>query len=97
MLQSVQTPTLLLAHAERPEALEEARYIADLMPNAELTVVPGAAWSVEGQHLFFEEIRASSASSGLLRLDTVLCTVLFTDIVGSTERQGPSGTAAGRN
>ena len=92
VLESVQTPTLLLAHEGRPDAIDEARYIAELMPNAELAVVPGAAWSIEGQRLFLDEIRRFiGVERPSPELDTVLSTVLFTDIVDSTERQAALG------
>jgi class 3 adenylate cyclase len=92
VLQSVQTPTLLLAHEGRRHALEQARYIAELMPNAEVAVVPGAAWSIEGQRPFFDEIRRFiGVERPPAALDTILSTVLFTDIVNSTEKQASLG------
>ena len=92
VVSSVQTPTLLLAHEGRPDAVEQARYIADLMPNAEVVGVPGTAWSIEGQRPFLDEIRRFiGVERPTPSLDTVLSTVLFTDIVDSTSRQAALG------
>jgi class 3 adenylate cyclase len=62
------------------------------MPNAEVAIVPGAAWSIEGQRPFFDEIRRFiGVERPPAALDTILSTVLFTDIVNSTEKQASLG------
>jgi class 3 adenylate cyclase/pimeloyl-ACP methyl ester carboxylesterase len=91
-LPSVQTPTLLLVHEERAGSVDEARYIADLMPAAEVRALPGNAWTIEEQPDWLDAIR--SFVGGDLpspSLDTVLSTILFTDIVSSTEKQAELG------
>jgi class 3 adenylate cyclase len=92
VLPSVQTPTLLLVHQERTERVEAVRYIADLMPAAEVRTMPGGAWTIAEQPAWLDEIRRFIGED-LPRpsLDTILATVLFTDIVGSTEQQAELG------
>jgi class 3 adenylate cyclase len=94
----VKTPTLLLVHEERKAAVEEAEYIASQMPEAEVRRMPGYAWTIEEQSEWAEQIRDFI---GIERphpsFETVLATVLFTDIVGSTERQAALGDRAWRD
>jgi class 3 adenylate cyclase len=91
-LPAVTAPTLLLAREGDREALS---YLAALMPDASVSLFPGGG----------DSIPAADEQPGILRtirkfigvevpvpeLDTVLATVLFTDIVGSTERQAALG------
>ncbi len=98
ILPSVKTPTLLLVHEERESSVEEANYIASKMPAAEVRVMPGLAWSAEEHAAWVEAIRDFV---GIARphptLGSVLSTVLFTDIVGSTERQAEVGDRSWTN
>lgn len=92
VLESVTTPTLLLVHEDRPKSLERATHVAALMPTAEVRVMPGDAWSVEEQRSWIDEIlRFIGAERPAPVLDTVLSTVLFTDIVDSTAMQAHLG------
>jgi pimeloyl-ACP methyl ester carboxylesterase len=97
VLGAVQTPTLLLVHAERNTNVEEAEYIASQMPAAEVRRMPGLAWTIDGQQPWAEQIRDFI---GIDRphpaFETVLSTVLFTDIVGSTDRLAALGDRAWR-
>jgi class 3 adenylate cyclase len=92
ILGAVQTPTLLLVHEDRKAAVEEAEYIASQMPAAEVRRMPGLAWNVDEQPARAEQIREFA---GIERphpsFETVLATVMFTDIVGSTEREASVG------
>ncbi len=92
------TPTLLLVHEERRPSVEEAEYIASHVPRAEVRAMPGFAWSVEEWPAWAEAIRGFV---GIERthpaFETVLSTVLFTDVVGSTERQAASGDRGWRD
>jgi class 3 adenylate cyclase len=95
LLPSVSVPTLVL-HREgnRYIALGAGRYLAEHLPDARLVVLPG------DEHLFFmgdtdvlaDEIEEflTGARSGAER-DVLTMTVLFTDIVGSTEHQARVG------
>jgi class 3 adenylate cyclase/pimeloyl-ACP methyl ester carboxylesterase len=98
VLSAVQTPTLLLVHEDRKGAVEEAEYIASRMPSAQVRQMPGLVWAVQELPAWVEQIREFV---GIQRPDplfeTVLATVLFTDIVGSTERQAAMGDRAWRD
>jgi class 3 adenylate cyclase len=65
------------------------------MPAAEIRVMPGKAWAVEEQRAWIDEIRRFVGEElPTPALDTVLSTVLFTDIVDSTARQVALGDHA---
>ena len=100
VLPSVQCPTLVL-RPERETYLDErhSRYVAEHIPNARYVEVPGEgpfwlgeedAVADEIQH-FLTGVRRPIVS------DRVLATVLFTDIVGSTERAADLGDGAWRS
>jgi class 3 adenylate cyclase len=100
VLPSVQCPTLVL-RLEQDAYLDErhSRYVAEHVPNADYVEVPGdgAIWvgaedaaADEIQH-FLTGVRRPVVS------DRVLATVLFTDIVGSTERAAELGDGAWRS
>jgi hypothetical protein len=90
VVRSVRVPTLLIAFEDPPEEAAEAEYIASLMPEATLRLLPGA----EG---FADQREAAALVRDFVGvdqpddLDSVLSTVLFTDIVGSTEKQAAVG------
>jgi class 3 adenylate cyclase/pimeloyl-ACP methyl ester carboxylesterase len=84
-LPAVQAPTLLI---DTPAGREEADYIASLMPNAvveESDPPPPGIVHVELVRRFLQVEPARSS------LDTILATVMFTDIVRSTEQQAALG------
>ena len=95
VLRSVRVPTLVIAREwEQPE---EDEYVAALVPDARLVRLPGEDWMmwvgdqdpvIEAIHGF---LRAEPAVDGSER---VLATLLFTDIVGSTERASSIGDRA---
>jgi class 3 adenylate cyclase/pimeloyl-ACP methyl ester carboxylesterase len=92
ILPSVRGPTLLLP---LDNEVEEAEYIASLMPLAELRILPGPVTSADFTSAAIAEIRRFvGVEPPKPELDTVLATVLFTDIVGSTERQSALGDHA---
>ena len=89
VLPAVRVPTLLLHRTDdRRVAIDEARWIAGQIPDARLVELPGEdhlAWVGEQDALLDEvEEFLTGARSGPAP-DRVLATVLFTDIVGSTE------------
>ncbi len=98
VLPSVRTPTLLMVDSSERWALDTASYVAASMPAAEVVVVPGDEWPtsetmesyirprLEAVQRFVEGTH--SARPGL---DSTLASVLFTDIVGSTQRQAALG------
>jgi len=95
VLGAVKAPTLLLIHEERSLSMQEAEYIASRMPAAEIRRMPGFAWDIKGMPSWADQIREFVGSAQpILESDTVLSTVLFTDIIGSTERQAALGDQA---
>jgi class 3 adenylate cyclase len=95
VLPLVQAPTLVLARRDFPVVpIEQARYLAEHLPQAKLVELPGAdallCWETPDLALdLIEEFLA-----GVRRAPEptrVLSTVLFTDIVGSTQRAGQLG------
>ena len=96
VLPAVQAPTLLIARAGSAKDLDEATYIAELMPHAEIAQGPIDLSLMAGQ----AQLEAVRAFLGLdarrPSLDRVLATVLFTDIVDSTSRAAALGDSAWR-
>jgi class 3 adenylate cyclase len=94
ILPSVHAPAALIVGKDDARAeVEEAEYVASLMPNAKLHVLPGrSGLQIEAQA---EIIRAVA---GIERPHepsaTVLATVLFTDIVDSSRKQAAVGDRA---
>jgi class 3 adenylate cyclase len=91
-LPAVTAPTLLMARDRDREALD---YLASLMPNARVKLFPGSSSMMPliiEQPTVLKAIREFiGADIPAPELETVLSTVLFTDIVGSTERQASLG------
>ena len=94
-LPAVTAPTLLLARDQDREALE---YLEQLIPNATVRLFPGSGDmvpSIDEQPAVLRAIKEFiGVETPAPELDTVLSTVLFTDIVGSTERQAALGDGA---
>jgi len=97
LLASVQCPTLVLHRTGDLDAhVEEGRYIADRIPGARFIELPGDDHfpAADPDQLldeieeFLTGVRPAPVS------DRVLSTVLFTDLVGSTEKARALGDAA---
>jgi class 3 adenylate cyclase len=94
VLGSVRAPTLV---GHGPSHREEARYVANSIPGAELVEIAGLrdvfSWAnPTANNLLLEESRRFLERLGPQpEPDRVLATVLFTDIVGSTERVAELG------
>lgn len=93
VLRAVRVPTLLLAHEEDESTVTEAEYIASIMPEATLRIMAGSETTAE-RSTVAEVIREFLGADAPVDLDTVLSTILFTDIVGSTARQAALGDRA---
>ena len=94
VLPVIRVPTLIL-HA--PEMADHAKYMADRIPGArryEHTGVDGSIWLHDEIPVEIE--RFVRSVEGGREPETVLSTVLFTDIVGSTEQAAAIGDAAWR-
>ena len=96
VLPTVNVPALLLAQETDPNGVEEATYVASLMPLAEFKPMRrGPLSSLDVQSAAHDDIRRFvGVEPPKPDLDTVLATVLFTDIVTSTERQAALGDHA---
>jgi len=91
VLPAVRCPALLL---RRPWGEEEADYVASLMPNAEVRPLPPGVWRAEHMNVQTEEIRRFiGIEPSRPALDSILASILFTDIVGSTAKQASLGDA----
>jgi class 3 adenylate cyclase len=95
VLPLVQAPTLVLARRDFPVIpIEQGRYLAEHIPQAKLVELPGAdallVW--ETPELVLDLLEQFLAGVRRPAEPTrVLSTVLFTDIVGSTQRAGQLG------
>ena len=88
---SVRVPTLIVHRLDDPIChVENARFLAANIPNARYVELPGSLhipWAGSGGGEILEEIREFlTGVRESPQPDRVLATVLFTDIVGSTER-----------
>jgi pimeloyl-ACP methyl ester carboxylesterase len=97
VLGSVQCPTLVLHRTgDRDAHVEEGRYIADHIPGARFVELAGndhVPWADPDQILdeiqeFVTGVRPSAVTN------RVLATILFTDLVGSTDKARALGDAA---
>jgi len=97
VLGSVSTPTLV---AHGPADRDEARYVANAVPGAEAIEIAGLgdvfSWANPvANEVLLDETRRFLERLGAPRApDRVLATVLFTDIVGSTEKSAELGDRA---
>jgi pimeloyl-ACP methyl ester carboxylesterase len=95
VLPSIQAPTLVLHRTDdRDVKIEEGRYIADRIPGAKFVELAGDAHTLWGGDTDAVVDEIEQFLTGTRRgpePDRVLATVLFTDIVGSTEQAGRIG------
>jgi class 3 adenylate cyclase len=98
VLPAVQVPTLLLVAENSGANPDIAEYVATLMPNAHLRVFPETRYPTsraDVERYLRPALEAIQRFVGVEpprpALDTVLSTVLFTDIVGSTQQQAQLG------
>jgi class 3 adenylate cyclase len=95
VLPSLRVPTLVLHRKDAPWiTLDQGRYLAERIPGARFEVVPGADATVFTKPTtpildHIEEFLTGTAPSATA--DRALAAVLFTDIVGSTERAAALG------
>jgi class 3 adenylate cyclase len=94
VLPAIRVPTLI---ANMPTAREEAAYVAAHIPGARRFEVPGPDYAVSFQgETLVPELERFVATLGVEEPETVLTTVLFTDIVASTEKVAELGDARWR-
>ena len=95
VLPTIHVPTLVL-HREKEAFVEAAspRYVADHIPGSRFVQVPGPdypPWGEEMEPLVEEIEEFVTGVRHPPETDLILATVLFTDIVGSTEKQASLG------
>jgi class 3 adenylate cyclase/pimeloyl-ACP methyl ester carboxylesterase len=94
VLGAIRVPTLI---ANMPPVREEAAYVAARIPGARRFEVPGPDFAVFLQlDTLVPELERFVGTLGAEEPETVLATVLFTDIVGSTARLAELGDARWR-
>jgi class 3 adenylate cyclase len=94
VLPAIRVPTLVISKERmRERSAEVAARIAD----AEHVVVPGIGRAMQENEFSVEAVESFLEGTPTRRIpDTVLATVLFTDLVGSTERAAELGDQAWR-
>jgi class 3 adenylate cyclase/alpha-beta hydrolase superfamily lysophospholipase len=95
VLSSVRTPTLVV-HRKDFEwvPIEQSRFLADSLPDGRLLLSDGDSYPYSGpvEEILQEvEVFVTGARNRAAATDRVLATVLFTDIVGSTQRAASEG------
>jgi pimeloyl-ACP methyl ester carboxylesterase/class 3 adenylate cyclase len=95
VLPMVRVPTLILHRpGDRIIAIEQARYLAKHIPGARLVELPGidhTPWFGDSDAIVDEIEEFLTGVRPRAEADRVLATVLFTDIVASTERAAAIG------
>ncbi len=95
VLPSILVPTVVMHRTDDRDAnVEEGRFITSRIPGARFVEFPGAdhSWWTEGRDTIVDEIEELvTGVRPAPEPDRVLATVLFTDIVGSTQRASEIG------
>ena len=90
VLPTIRVPTLVLARTgDRDVTVDEGRWLASQIPDARFVELPGdehLLWAGNQDALLAEIEQFLTGTRSAPDYDRVLSTVLFTDIVGSTER-----------
>jgi class 3 adenylate cyclase len=97
ILPQIQAPTLVLhRRGDRVVNVNAGRYLAEHIPGARFVELPGidhAVWAGNTESVVGEiqQHLTGARTASPAELDRVLATVLFTDVVGSTERASELG------
>jgi pimeloyl-ACP methyl ester carboxylesterase len=90
ILPTIRIPTIVLTRVDdRDVTVDEGRWLASQIPDARFVELPGdehLLWAGDQESLLAEVEEFLTGTRSLADHDRVLSTVLFTDIVGSTER-----------
>ena len=98
VLPAITAPTLVVhneLHARWP--IEGARYIAEHIPGARLVELPGTPGGESVYRMLQQAEEFLTGERSVTDIDRVLKTVLFTDIVGSTQRAAELGDGRWRD
>jgi class 3 adenylate cyclase len=100
VLPTIQSPTLVLANADSPQPVEHSRFAAELIPDAAFQVLPASTEAATLADYFGFAIdhvqRQVTKGRSKPSTDRVLATIMFTDIVRSTELATQLGDARWR-
>ena len=95
VLKTIAAPTIVLTTKDGPQPEAIPRYVADLVPSSEFHVLPASTEAATFAELFEPVIdhveRMLTAERHAPSRDRALATVMFTDIVGSTENAAKLG------
>ncbi|MDP3937766.1 MAG: alpha/beta fold hydrolase, partial [Deltaproteobacteria bacterium] len=95
VLPAITAPTLVIGHRDsRAYPVETGRYIAEHIPGAAFREMPGgdALFFRRSPNLALQEVREFlTGDRAEPEVDRILATILFTDIVGSTEKAAELG------
>ena len=95
VLSTVRVPTLILHRAgDRLTRIEQARYMAERITGAKLVELPGidhTPWVGDADAVLNEIEEFLTGARHAAEPDRILATVIFTDIVGSTEQAAELG------
>jgi class 3 adenylate cyclase len=98
ILPTVQARALVLARpTDRMVPFEASQALAAALPNAEFRALPPGPHAALDSSLGTEALEFVCGSTELLSSERVLTTVLFTDIVGSTEQLSSQGDSRWRH
>jgi class 3 adenylate cyclase len=94
VLPAIRIPTLVIA---KEFIRAESERVAEAIPTCEFVAIPGRGGAIQENDYAAEAVEAFLAGAEQQRIpDKVLATVLFTDLVGSTERAAELGDRAWR-
>ena len=99
VLPAIRVPTLVVARTDTPVEAGHGRYLAERIAGATYVELPGRGsllWSGDQDALLREIEHFVTGSRPAPQHDRVLATLLFTDIVGSTDRAAEIGDARWR-
>ncbi len=101
VLPTIAAPTLLLYRVDDTDVMvEEGRYVASQIRGSKLVELAGADhafWAGDSEALLEEIEEFVTGHRGAGDVERTLATILFTDIVGSTERAAELGDRAWRD
>jgi pimeloyl-ACP methyl ester carboxylesterase len=90
VLPVIHVPTLVLQRAgDSVTVVEEGRYLSNHIPEAKYVELPGTdhlVWWEDPESVLEEIEEFLTGKRGVIQHDRMLATIMFTDIVGSTER-----------
>jgi pimeloyl-ACP methyl ester carboxylesterase len=100
ILPTIQVPTICIYRTEDQDVkIDEGRWIASQIPNAKLVELPGSShlfWADDPTPLVDEIEEFMTGARETAEPERILATVVFTDLVGSTELAAQLGDRAWR-